>query len=99
MRGKFSVVKKKRVYEFRVSFLKVFPFFLEAKKRRKKKKRKHKKKKEEEEEEEEEEFLCKLSSPVVEKNKTQKKSGRGVLFARRRFARALWSKEGRLWAF
>ena len=98
MRGKFSVVKKKRVYEFRVSFLKVFPFFLEAKKR-KKKRRKENTKKKKEEEEEEEEFLCKLSSPVVEKNKTQKKSGRGVLFARRRFARALWSKEGRLWVF
>ena len=97
MRGKFSV-KKKRVYEFRVSFLKVFfPFFGSKKKKKKEEKKTQKKK--EEEEEEEEEFLCKLSSPVVEKNKTQKKSGRGVLFARRRFARALWSKEGRLWVF
>jgi len=69
---------------------------LEAKKRKKKEEKKTQKKKEEEEEEE---FLCKLSSPVVEKNKTQKSGPRGVLFARRRFARALWSKEGRLWVF
>ena len=53
----------------------------------KKKKKEEKKTQKKKEEEEEEEFLCKLSSPVVE-NKTQK-SGRGVLFARRRFARAL----------
>ena len=55
MRGKFSVVKKKRVYEFRVSFLKVFPFFGWKQKKEKKKK---------EEEEEEEEFLCKLKKKV-----------------------------------